>query len=121
MNREEKVKHLAMSICGMPSTITPSECHSSYGQRNPLCREYSTCRIAEKSDEQLDYVLSSSEDCIFLRACPGSGKTEVVGLKAASEMTRWGKLPGGIAVLTFTNNAAKVSLEIVDEGETRRW
>jgi DNA helicase II / ATP-dependent DNA helicase PcrA len=53
-------------------------------------------------------VLSSIEDCVFLRACPGSGKTEVVGLKAAYEMSKWAKTPSGIAVLTFTNNAAEV-------------
>jgi len=47
-------------------------------------------------------------NCVFLKACPGSGKTEVVGLKAAYEMSKWLKTPGGIAVLTFTNNAAEV-------------
>jgi len=45
---------------------------------------------------------------VFLKACPGSGKTEMVGLKAAYEMSKWKKTPGGIAVLTFTNNAAEV-------------
>ena len=38
----------------------------------------------------------------------GSGKTEVVGLKAAYEISRWEKTPEGIAILTFTNNAAEV-------------
>jgi len=108
MNREEKIEYLARCICGKSSDATPSECHSSLGRTNPLCSDYETCRIAEKSEEQLDYVLSSIENCVFLKACPGSGKTEVVGLKAAFEMMRWKKTPGGIAVLTFTNNAAKV-------------
>ena len=108
MDHEEKADHLARSICGKPSDVSPLECHSSWGRTNPLCSEYKTCRIAEKSEEQLDYVFSPTKSCVFLKACPGSGKTEVVGLKAAFEMMRWNKTPGGIAVLTFTNNAAKV-------------
>ncbi|MEA2045221.1 MAG: ATP-dependent helicase [Euryarchaeota archaeon] len=108
MNREEKIEVLTCSICGKPPAKSPSECHASIGATNPLCNEYETCRIEQKSDEQLDYVLSSIEDCVFLKACPGSGKTEVVGLKAAYEMARWANTPGGIAVLTFTNNAAEV-------------
>jgi len=108
MNREEKIEVLTCSICGKPPAISPSECHASIGVANPLCNECETCRIARNSDEQLDYVLSSIDNCVFLKACPGSGKTEVVGLKAAYEMARWAKTPGGIAVLTFTNNAAKV-------------
>ncbi len=108
MKHEEKIEYLTCSICGKSSDATPSECHSSLGRTNPLCSDYETCRIAEKSEEQLDYVLASIQDCVFLKACPGSGKTEVVGLKAAFEMMQWKRTPGGIAVLTFTNNAAKV-------------
>ena len=48
---------------------------------------------------------------IYLKACPGSGKTEVVGLKSAYEIKRWDREAGGIAVLTFTNNAADVISE----------
>ncbi|MCX6679773.1 MAG: UvrD-helicase domain-containing protein [Methanothrix sp.] len=108
MNRDEKIEVLAHSICGKPPEISPSKCRATIGTTNPLCNECETCRIARNSDEQLDYVLSSIEDCMFLKACPGSGKTEVVGLKAAYEMSKWVKTPGGIAVLTFTNNAAEV-------------
>lgn len=61
--------------------------------------------MKEKSEEQLEYVCSSINNSIFLKACPGSGKTEVVGLKAAYEFRQWSGL-GGIAILTFTNNAA---------------
>ena len=108
MNRNEKIEVLTHSICGKPPAMSPSECYDSKWATNPLCNECETCRIARNSDEQLDYVLSSIDDCIFLKACPGSGKTEVVGLKAAYEMSKWAKTPGGIAVLTFTNNAAEV-------------
>lgn len=108
MNRDEKIEVLTRSICDKSPTILPSKCRATNGATNPLCNEYETCRIAQNSDEQLDYVLSSIEDCIFLKACPGSGKTEVVGLKAAFEISKWAKTPGGIAVLTFTNNATEV-------------
>jgi len=108
MNRDEKIEVLAHSICCKPPALSPSECRATIGATNPLCNEYETCRIAQKSDEQLDYVLSSIDNCVFLKACPGSGKTEVVGLKAAYEMSKWAKTPGGIVVLTFTNNAAEV-------------
>ena len=75
---------------------------------NPVCRILGKCSILEKSDEQLAYVTSPiSEDC-FLDACPGSGKTEVVGLKAAYEFNAWTEKFSGAAILTFTNNAADV-------------
>jgi DNA helicase-2/ATP-dependent DNA helicase PcrA len=108
MNLDEKIEFLARSICCKPPALPPSKCHETIGATNPLCNECETCRIARCSDEQLDYVLSSIDGCVFLKACPGSGKTEVVGLKAAYEMSKWAKTPGGIAVLTFTNNAAEV-------------
>ena len=62
-------------------------------------------RIEEKTDEQLDYILSPIDQCIYLEACAGSGKTEVLGLKAAYENCRWRSRQTGIAVLTFTNEA----------------
>lgn len=62
-------------------------------------------RIDEKTDEQLDYILSPIDRCIYLEACAGSGKTEVLGLKAAYEICRWRSRQTGIAVLTFTNEA----------------
>lgn len=62
-------------------------------------------RIEEKTDEQLDYILSPIDRCIYLEACAGSGKTEVLGLKAAYEICKWRSRQSGIAVLTFTNDA----------------
>jgi len=72
-------------------------------------------RIKEKTDEQLDYVLSSINKNILLKACPGSGKTEVVGLKGAYEIQKWNRKPSGIAILTFTNNATDVIKERVTQ------
>lgn len=62
-------------------------------------------RIEEKTDEQLDYILSPIDRCIYLEACAGSGKTEVLGIKAAYEICKWHSKKNGIAVLTFTNEA----------------
>jgi DNA helicase-2/ATP-dependent DNA helicase PcrA len=108
MNREEKIEVLTQSVCGKPPSLSPSACHAVVGARNPLCNENEFCRISQQSDEQLSYVLSPTSKCVFLKACPGSGKTEVVGLKSAYEMSRWRLASGGIAVVTFTKNAASV-------------
>jgi len=63
------------------------------------------------SDEQLDFILHSVNEACYLKACPGSGKTEVVGIKAAYEISEWKSIFTGFAVLSFTKNAAK---EIAD-------
>lgn len=70
------------------------------------CNKYGKCRIFEKTEEQLDYILSPLSKCTYLAACAGSGKTEVLGMKAAFEICRWKQRSSGIAVLTFTNEAA---------------
>lgn len=98
---------IANKLCNKPLELSLEDCHKTKGKQNPLCRTYRTCRICEKSDEQIEYIRSSTSGCVFLNACPGSGKTEVVGLKAAFEISQWKNPVGGIAVLTFTNNAAK--------------
>ena len=86
----------------------PTEC-------NLYPRAYKNCHIAEKTDNQLKYILSSKKDNIFLKACPGSGKTEVIGLKAAYEFQLWKHKNNGIAILTFTNNAADTIWERVQQ------
>jgi DNA helicase II / ATP-dependent DNA helicase PcrA len=115
MTHRESVEATACAVCGKPQGLLPNKCHSTIGKRNPLCNAHKYCRIDEKSDDQLDYVLSPIDQNIFLKACPGSGKTEVVGLKAAYEIRRWNKNVGGIAVLTFTNTAADIIRERVDQ------
>jgi len=68
------------------------------------------------SEEQLDFILHPLDRPCYLKACPGSGKTEacpgsgkteVVGIKAAYEIADWKEKFIGIAVLSFTKNAAK--------------
>lgn len=115
MNREQIVELLSCDICKKPSGLPAEECHTTLGRKKLLCKEYNCCRIAEKSQEQLVYVLSSIRTNTFLQACPGSGKTEVVGLKTAYEMANWDRECGGIAVLTFTNTAKDVITERVGQ------
>lgn len=55
--------------------------------------------------EQQSYINSNIENHIFLEACPGSGKTEVIAQKIAKELLNWQKSPGGIAILSFSNSA----------------
>lgn len=99
MSREKKIEVLSAAICKRLPEEEDTTCS--------LCQDNVKCRVSEKTDEQLNYVLSSINESIFLQACPGSGKTEVIGIKAAYEMKQWTGT-GGIAVLTFTNNAADV-------------
>lgn len=56
--------------------------------------------------EQLDFINHRLTVPCYLAACPGSGKTEVVGIKAAYEFSKWTNSFSGIAILTFTKNAA---------------
>lgn len=100
---EEKIARI---ICQKPDDISCSECfENSFGL---ICKGFSKCRILEKTEEQLKYVVSPIDKNIFLKACAGSGKTEVVGMKAAYEINRWDKKDGGIAILSFTNDATDV-------------
>ncbi|HHU62552.1 MAG: UvrD-helicase domain-containing protein [Bacillota bacterium] len=73
---------------------------------NYPCYNRQKCRVKEKSEEQISYIMTSIDEHVFLEACPGSGKTEVVGMKAAYEMQRWAHNSSGLAVLSFTNTAA---------------
>lgn len=99
MNRTDKLNIIARALCGIDSV---ADClHGNAA----VCKSYGYCRLTEKTDEQLDYILSSINECIYLEACAGSGKTEVLGMKAAYELCLWNSYTTGIAVLTFTNEA----------------
>ena len=70
----------------------------------------------DPSEEQLDFILHPFDKACYLKACPGSGKTEVVGIKAAFEIAEWKEKFIGLAVLSFTKNAAKeiaVAIKVV--------
>ena len=100
MEKADKLNKIAAVLCGADNITT--ECP----HRNlDICKFFGHCRLTEKTDEQLDYILSPIDECIYLEACAGSGKTEVLGMKAAYEIGRWSSYNTGIAVLTFTNEA----------------
>ena len=88
MTREEKITVLSQ-------VLSPDKAYL----------EQAAIRINEKTDEQLDYILSTIDKCIYLEACAGSCKTEVLGIKAAYEISRWASQQSGLAVLSFTNEA----------------
>jgi DNA helicase-2/ATP-dependent DNA helicase PcrA len=104
MQHHEMAEMIIQEICSVCSL----EQSYSGEYRKTICRDANKCKVLEKSERQLEYVLSPIAKNIFLKACPGSGKTEVVGLKAAYEFYGWKHRNSGIAVLTFTNNAADV-------------
>lgn len=114
MGTHEELFHtIAANVCNKPQKLTAEICFSQ--TTNSLCRDHRRCRLNEKTLEQLKYVNQSIAENIFLRACPGSGKTEVVGLKAAHEIKSWPHSSKGIAVLTFTNNAANEIAERITQ------
>ena len=99
-------EQIACSICEKKPGISNEECFSS--NHKTFCQMEGECRIFKKTIAQMEYICSPLDLNIFLNACPGSGKTEVVGLKAAYETNRWTNEHSGIAFLTFTNNATQV-------------
>lgn len=114
MGTHEELFHtIAADVCNKPVGMTAEFCFSQ--TTNSLCRDHRRCRLYEKTLEQLKYVQQSITDSTFLHACPGSGKTEVVGLKAAHEIKSWPHSSIGIAVLTFTNNAANEIAERITQ------
>lgn len=69
--------------------------------------ECSLSKISSLTLEQIDYIFSNIFKSSYLEACPGSGKTEVIGWKMAYQIANWHLKHAGIVVCTFTNSAAK--------------
>ncbi|MDA7087085.1 ATP-dependent helicase [Pseudomonas sp. SA3-5] len=57
------------------------------------------------TEEQQAYMSTSLEKNVYLRACPGSGKTEVIAAMVSNAIRDWTRFPAGMAVLTFSNSA----------------
>ncbi|MFA4824817.1 MAG: ATP-dependent helicase [Methanoregula sp.] len=102
-------------LCDNNQKKSSEECYSLHLSTNSPCNDYGKCRIWDKTLEQLQYVEYDLEKNSFLKACPGSGKTEVVGLKSAYEFKKWTKKTNGIAVLTYTNKATDVITDRVQQ------
>lgn len=103
MSKEEMQNHISGILCGMNC----GTCFSDQDKNPSPFDEHQNCSVKKKTEQQLQYVLSSIKENIFLEACAGSGKTEVVGMKVAYEINRWNSKKKGIAVLTFTNEATE--------------
>ena len=108
MNREEMLSYFRKVVCGVEKETECEKCIKNN-------RNSHVCRLQEKSDEQLEYILSSKSENIYLEACAGSGKTEVLGIKAAYEICAWQTGNTGIAVLTFTNEAANTIADRISQ------
>lgn len=77
------------------------------GKLNSRCKQLGKSFIHNMNEGQVDYVTSQLRQNTFLKACPGSGKTEVLAIKIAYEREQWKLNNQGFAVLAFTNSAEK--------------
>ena len=99
----ESMIWLVPDLCG---TIVNIKNHSlCSGRLSNKCRHDQCCALFHLTDDQINYVLSDIGSDIYLNSCPGSGKTEVIGVKVAYELSHWQSKTSGIAILTFTNSA----------------
>lgn len=96
---------IANCLCG--TSCLPEEHAVCQNVTYAKCSAAVECFIKTLSDQQVAYVTAPISEDIYLKACPGSGKTEVIGIKTAYEVKRWQHKNNGIAVLTFTNSAEK--------------
>ncbi|MGS0741918.1 UvrD-helicase domain-containing protein [Glaciimonas sp. GG7] len=74
--------------------------------------------------KQLKYIDSSLERNVHLKACPGSGKTEVTAAKVAKEIDAWMQFPAGMAILSFSNSATdelRERISIARRGNQREF
>jgi len=55
--------------------------------------------------QQQRYIDAPLDRHVYLKACPGSGKTEVVAAKVCKIIQEWNRHPAGIVLLTFLNSA----------------
>jgi DNA helicase-2/ATP-dependent DNA helicase PcrA len=77
--------------------------HIIYNKLNISVKDESIERLTK---EQLTFITQKIDNSCYLEACPGSGKTEVVGIKAAFEIIDWNMNFSGLAIVSFTNNAS---------------
>ena len=67
MTKEECQEQVAKVICDKSDELTCDECFRL--SNGHICEGLDHCRISEKTEEQLKYVLSSAKKDTFLRAC----------------------------------------------------
>lgn len=84
-----------------------SNLYACDGKQKNRCRQLEKSFIHNMNEGQINYVTSQLRQNVFLKACPGSGKTEVLAIKVEYEKEKWKLSNQGFAVLTFTNSAEK--------------
>lgn len=100
MARRKALLEQICGFCDIPQTT--GICNGVLANKS---KETNKCIFDCLSEEQIDYIYSDIKANVYLNACPGSGKTEVIGLKGAIEIKKWDEPNSGIAILTFTNSA----------------
>jgi len=110
---EAQFEVAAAVTCQKPAGETPEQCFARRRDQPFLCRGHDKCRLASMTVQQMTYVLHPIATESYLKACPGSGKTESVAVRAAYLFGAMQWTATGIAFLTFTNNAADVIRERV--------
>lgn len=100
MARRKALLEQICGFCDIPQTT--GICNGVLANKS---KETNKCIFDCLSEEQIDYIYSDIKSNVYLNACPGSGKTEVIGLKGAIEIKKWDEPNSGIAILTFTNSA----------------
>ena len=98
-----KREQICRVLCGKEK-CNPDLCDCD-GKQNKRCRQLGKSFIHNMNEGQINYVTSKLQKNVFLKACPGSGKTEVLAIKVSYEKEQWKLTSQGFAVLTFTNSA----------------
>ncbi|MEK0315637.1 MULTISPECIES: ATP-dependent helicase [Cohnella] len=115
MTKEEMQEVLSKVLCRKDHPLHCDSCSHNPNKISSSQEDRFICRISEKTEQQLQYIFSSIKQNIFLEACAGSGKTEVVGMKMSYEISKWTDRNNGIAVLTFTNEATETIKNRVEQ------
>ncbi|WP_176494660.1 ATP-dependent helicase [Anaerocolumna aminovalerica] len=103
MDNSKDKKKVCEILCGKKEC--PEDISKCDGKKIYKCKERKKSFIRNLNSKQLEYITSDINKNIYLNACPGSGKTEVLAIKCAYEQLLWNKKTQGYAVLTFTNSA----------------
>lgn len=90
-------------ICSKPKC--PENIYECTGDISHRCKNKELSCIENLNANQIKYIVEDIGNNVLLRACPGSGKTEVLGIKSAYEIGQWVDKWSGIAILTFANSA----------------
>jgi len=103
LNQLQFKEKICNQICSKPKC--PENIYECTGSISIRCKDKELPCIEKLNYNQTKYIVEDIGNNILLRACPGSGKTEVLGIKSAYEIGQWVDKWSGIAILTFANSA----------------